>query len=72
MKIVRVGLGDNFGPKWNPMKAYIEVEAEPGDTDEAVKARASTELWNYCIEQLSKFKGAEEATRYAEERSKNA
>jgi len=66
VKIVRVGLGDNFGPKFAPMKAYIEVEAEPGDTDDALKARASAELWNYCIEQLAKFKGAEEAQRYKE------
>lgn len=74
---IKVGLGNTDGPTYAPLKGYIEIEADvlPDENGQAEQARleayVSTRLWNMMIDQLTKFKGAESASKFREEK-KNA
>ena len=76
MKItkIKVGLGNTCGPKFEPIKVYYEYEAEldPEDNYAIVEKQLEDDLedsvWDFCIDALTKFKGAEEAAKFRKEK----
>ena len=74
MKITKmtVGFGNTCGPKFEPIKAYIEytVEGEEldGDDEAALQTKTLMDLHDLCVEALLRLKGEEEAQKYQTER----
>ena len=67
---IRVGLGNTCGPSFQPMKVYVEFEAEVEDISEdapRLRRLVAAEVYNYCLEQLFMLKGAEEASKFRKE-----
>jgi hypothetical protein len=68
---IKVGIGNTCGPKFEPVKVYVEYEAsidaeeDEGEARATLHALVSGDVEDFCIDALTRFKGAEEAAKAA-------
>lgn len=64
---IRVGLGNTAGPKFEPVKVYLEYEAEATEKETmdeclgTIKESLTKEVEQFCYEALLRLKGEQEA-----------
>lgn len=75
---IKIGFGNTCGPSYQPVKVYLEYEAEFefgaefSDGHEAEKAlgdKCLQDLHDWCLEALLRLKGAEEAKKFEAEKA---
>lgn len=72
---IKVGIGNTCGPKFEPVKVYVEYEASIDAEEDEGEARATLhtlvrqDVEDFCVDALEQFKGPAEAAAYKKGRT---
>ena len=74
IKTMTIGFGNTCGPKFEPVKVYVEYTAEfneddDGEAEKMLGDKCLMDVHDWCLEALLRLKGEQERNKYESERT---